>query len=410
VRGEFARYLRHGRARGALIVVQVTASALLFICAGVFLRSALRASSLDPGLRLSDNVIIDIVNEPLRAPLMSAVYASPFVSLVAASWPGAPLDPPRAAFGRPAAATETGGGMPRGLPVGYRFVSSDYFAVLGVDVVRGRVFTKEEASARSAVAVISESTAREIWPDADAIGQVLHLEADPNSGTRGSDEPALPAQTFTVVGIVRDAAGFRLAGFSEAGVYVPTSLSAADATLIVRVHGDPESARRALLERLSAIDPNLGLVLTLRTLSRFETYPLQVAFWLSVTLGGLALVLTLSGIFSVLSYLVEQRTKEIGVRIALGATTAQVARQVLWQSLRLVGVGLVAGAGLAWGLATLLMATPAASRIGSVVEVFDPLAYTLSPLLIMAACVLAASIPALRAARVDPIATLRQDA
>ena len=125
----------------------------------------------------------------------------------------------------------------------------------------------------------------------------------------------------------------------------------------------------------------MGMVMTMRTLGRIETYPLQVAFWLTVVLGGLALLLTLSGIFGVLSYLVEQRRKEIGVRIALGATTGNVTRLVLWQSLRVVAVGLVAGGGLAAALQPLLW-TPAAARIGNIVQVFDLPAYAASVLCI----------------------------
>jgi len=126
-------------------------------------------------------------------------------------------------------------------------------------------------------------------------------------------------------------------------------------------------------------------------------------------LGGLALVLTVSRPFSVLSYLVEQQAKEIGVRMALGATTKNVGGLVLSQSLRPVGIGLAAGGGLAAAVATALMATPGASEIGGVVDVFDPVAYTASALVIVTACLIAVSVPILRATRTDPIATLRQD-
>jgi predicted lysophospholipase L1 biosynthesis ABC-type transport system permease subunit len=257
--------------------------------------------------------------------------------------------------------------------------------------------------------VISERAAHQLWPNADAIGQVLHLEADPQSETRRQDEPPLPSRTFTVVGVARDVAGFRFADFGEAGVYVPTNPASAETSLVLRVHGDPEVARRALLERLTSVDPNMGQVATMRTVARMETYLLQIAFWLTLVLGGLALVLTLSGLFSVLSYLVEQRTKEIGVRMALGATARNVAALVLAQSVRPVGFGLLAGGGLAASLAIVLLATPVAAQIGSSVQVFDPVAYAASLGCIVMACVLAASIPALRAARIDPIATLRQD-
>ena len=178
---------------------------------------------------------------------------------------------------------------------------------------------------------------------------------------------------------------------------------------MLRVRGNPEQARQALLERLTSIDPALSNIITLRALAGLQTYTLQIAFWVTVVLGGLALVLTVSGLFSVLSYVVEQQAKEIGVRMALGAATKDVVRLVLSQSLRPVGIGLVGGGGLAAAVAIVLMATPAASEIGSIVHVLDPVAYAASLLVIVTSCVLAASVPALRAARIDPIATLRRD-
>ena len=149
--------------------------------------------------------------------------------------------------------------------------------------------------------------------------------------------------------------------------------------------------------------------MTLRTMPACRPTCCRSASGSTVVLGGLALVLTVSGLFSVLSYVVEQQAKEIGVRMALGATTRNVVRLVLSQSLRPVGIGLVAGGGLAAAVAIVLMATPAASEIGGIVHVFDPVAYAASLLVIVTSCVLAVSVPALRAARIDPIATLRKD-
>jgi len=142
------------------------------------------------------------------------------------------------------------------------------------------------------------------------------------------------------------------------------------------VHGDPERARRAFIERLTAIDPGMGEVTTWRTIASMATYLLGIPFWLTLVLGALALLLTLSGLFSVLSYLVEQRAREMGVRMALGAA---------------------------------LLATPAAGLIASTVRLFDPVAYAASLLCIVAACTGAALVPALRAGRIDPVAALRQD-
>ena len=140
-------------------------------------------------------------------------------------------------------------------------------------------------------------------------------------------------------------------------------------------------------------------------------------FWIVVVLGSIALALTMSGIFGVLSYLVVQRTKEIGVRMALGATAGGVTRQVLWQALRLVSVGLAVGVGLAWALASVVMSvqqpsgSPGSmgSQLVSVINPFDALAYAGSLAFIVLTSVAAALMPALRAACIDPIATLRHD-
>ncbi len=237
--------------------------------------------------------------------------------------------------------------------------------------------------------------------------QVLRLHPQ-QTGSPGAPLP--PSRTSSVVGVARDPAGRNRSSylFTFRGVYIPTSSESRETSLMLQVHGDPDQVRQALLGPLTSIDPDVAIV-TLRYIAKLQTYMLQLAFWLTVVLGGLALVLTVSGLFSVLSHVVEQQAKEIGVRMALGATTRNVVGLVLSQSLPPVGVGVVAGGSLAATLAIILMASPFASEIGDVVRVFDPLAYVASVLVITAACLLAVSVPALRAARIDPIATLRQD-
>jgi len=179
--------------------------------------------------------------------------------------------------------------------------------------------------------------------------------------------------------------------------------------LVASVKGDPDLARQALLARLTRIDPNMETIITMRTVARMETFLLGTAFWVSIVLGGLALLLTVSGLFSVLSYLVEQRTREIGVRMALGASGHTVTRLMLAQTTRPVVTGLVAGAGLAAALATAVLASPAGAMISKIVYVTDPVAYLASLGVIVAACLLAAWIPAAPAAKVDPMRMLRQD-
>ena len=353
---------------------------------------------------------------------MQAVTAEPSVAAVAASWP-AVVAPERMAFAEALRQAQDGAAGAKAT-VAYQFVSPEYFSVLDIAVVRGRVFTPDERSSTLSVAIVSESTALALWPHADALGQVVRLDPDPTSEPRPSsgaargegppgpiDEPPLESRTFTVVGVVRDVAGFRIAPFKQAVVYVPTNATMPRTSLVARVHGDPELARQTLLTRFASIDPTIVMeqVATMQWMTRMETYLLKLGFWLTVVLGGLALALTLSGLFSVLSYLVEQRTQEIGVRMALGATTRHITRLVLSQSIRPVGVGLFIGGGSTAGLAALLLASPAAGSIGQIVHVLDPVAYAVSLLIIIAACLMAASIPATRAARLDPTRTLRQE-
>jgi ABC-type lipoprotein release transport system permease subunit len=147
----------------------------------------------------------------------------------------------------------------------------------------------------------------------------------------------------------------------------------------------------------------------MRTVARLERFFLSIGFWVALILGALALLLTVSGLFSVLSYLVEQRTREIGVRMALGASSQKVTQLMLWQTARPVMYGLIAGAGLATTLATALLATEFGAYVSEIVHVTDPIAYAASLLVVVAACLLATWIPAMRAARVDPMQALRQE-
>src|SRR5262247_1811845 len=264
------------------------------------------------------------------------------------------------------------------------------------------------------VAIVSESVARALWPDGRGVGESFRLEPDAGlQAPRGllrinpnaaADNALVQARMVTVVGVARDVPGLRFTGIKEAGVFLPTGLDVENTSLVARVQGEPNLARQALLDRLTKIDPNMGTIITMRSVARTETFFLQTAFWVSLMLGGLALLLTVSGLFSVLSYLVEQRTREIGLRMALGASPRAVTQWVLGQTTRPVMAGLIAGA----ALATAVLATPFGALISQIVHVTDPVAYLASLGLIVAVCLLAAWIPAARAAKVDPMRTLRQ--
>lgn len=407
LRGELVKDARPGRARNTLIGVQVFASALLLICAAIFLRSSVASARIDPGIRTSDTVLIDVNSEDKRAALVQAVTSDSTVMASAAVRPQlfAPLR---------VALADAGDGKVR---LTYKSVSASYFDVLDIPIVRGRAFMPSERDS-DPVAIVSESVARTLWPDGRGVGETLRLEPDagleaPSGVLRISphtpaDDGLRQAHTVTVVGVVRDVPGLRFTGIKEAGVFLPTALDVAKTSIVARVQGDPNLARQALLDRLSRIDPNTGSIIAMRSVARTEAFFLQTALWVSLVLGGLALVLTVSGLFSVLSYLVAQRTREIAVRMALGASPRAVARSVLGQTTRPVVAGLIAGAALAAALATAVLATPFGALISQIVHVTDPVAYLLSLGVIVAVCLLAAWIPAARAAKVDPMRSLRQ--
>ena len=167
LRGELVKDARPGRARNILIGVQVFASALLLICSAIFLRSSLASSQFDPGIRTSDTVLIDIVNEPKRTPMLQAIASDPTITVHAG------VRPPFLAQ------------VPHGFAVvgtsktslTYKHVSAAYFDVLGVPIVRGRGFTTAEVDGHP-VAIVSESIARTLWPNGSGVGETFRLEPD----------------------------------------------------------------------------------------------------------------------------------------------------------------------------------------------------------------------------------------
>jgi hypothetical protein len=291
-------------------------------------------------------------------------------------------------------------------------VTPGYFDVLGMRVLEGRTFAESERTADAGVVVLSEWLMTRLFPEGGAVGRDVRIALDDT----GSGEPGEPARvagrTYTVIGVVGDPHWeFGPYTRSFAGLYVPMGEGSPAAQLAVRVHEERERARLSLLDRLTRIDPAIGDVVTLQSMFGDQEHLLRTGFRATVVLGALALVLTVSGLFGVLSYLVAQRRSEIGVRMALGATARSVTSLVLSQSLGAVAIGLLAGAMLAGGMAKALMALadPAYGSFTALLRPYDPVAYGAGLLVIVVACVAAASLPALRAARIDPVTTLKQE-
>src|SRR5262245_10276029 len=414
IHGQVLGDARPGRARNALIALQVMGSALLLIMSAIFLRGAWSAANVDPGVRTADVVSVQVLDEQRRADILERLQSESSVTEVAAAWPGF--------MGGIGGAPAYGEGATGRQIIRYQFGSPEYFDVLGIELARGRGFAAAERNPNEAVAVVSESVARELWPGADPLGQVVRVEPDPSivragaisaaaAAAQAAGDPLYQPRTAVVIGVARDVAGFTLGGvrLGGAGVYMPIGTEAATTALTLRVRGNTDVARRAILDRFAALDPNMAEVSTMQTLTQTDAYILGSSFWVTIVLGGLALLLTLSGLFSVLSYLVEQRTREIGVRMALGASSRSVGALVLKQSAWPVAIGLLTGSTLTIGFSAALLATPAAEQIGAMVRLFDPVAYGASLLCIVAACAGAALLPALRAGHVNPLAALRQE-
>jgi predicted permease len=390
-RGDFTNDHRPARLRNALVVAQVTTCVVLLITTGVLLRTAMRMQKLDTGLRTWDTIEFEI-REKFRPRILAHLESEPLVQMTAAAG-ATPLN------GQLPSVPVTPAGSKQLARVSYNFVSPEYFAVFDIPVLRGRNFTAEEAAAGVGVVVISQATAQRLWPNQDPLGQSLRVAPE----IKTSRLVRFPV--VRVVGTVPDVvSGFIGFGKDATCVYFPTNSQANGNAFLVRVHGDPESARRKLDAGLAAIDPTaVEQIHKMQEYVSIATYPFQVAYWVSAAIGGLALLLTLSGIYGVLSYVVSQRKKEIGIRMALGASTQSVTGLVLKQCLRLAALGIALGTALALAVSRIF------SSLLVLMKTYDAPAYIGAMLLVLAACLAAAWAPSRRAARIDPLDTLRYD-
>ena len=394
-RGDFSSDIRPSRLRNVLVVGQVTVCVLLLTCSGILLRTGLKMQASD--VRMVTRGVLDIqFNDGMNAKVADRLKQEPWVESVAAAW-RLPLTGPLRTV---PVVLDAHGAMKS---VGYNFVAPEYFDVFRIPLVRGRKFTVEESSSEAPVAIVSEATAARLWPGQNALGQALHM--DPNA----KPEPWNKRPTYrvaTVVGVVKDViSGWVMEGVDPTCAYFPTGpRGPKNVSLLVRVKVDEEVARRALDASMSGF-PNSGasVVIPMDEALAMQIYPFRASAWVASALGGLALALSLSGIYGVLSYLVSQRTKEIGIRMALGASTTAVIRIVLSQSMRLAVIGIVIGATLALGVSNFF-----ASQLHGV-NTFDVLAYGGSIGVALMAALAAAYVPSRRAAGVDPVTALRCD-
>jgi predicted permease len=393
-RGDFSADARPARLRSALVVSQVTVCVLLLTCSGVLLHTGLKLQATD--VRLAVEGVLDVHDNDglVDCKLADRLRLEPWVQSVATAW-RAPLYGPWRTI---PVSPQAHGELVRG---GYDFVSPEYFDVFRIPLLRGRNFTTEESRSESAVAIVSEATAARLWPGRDALGESFRIEPDRNVG-KWVKQPGYRAAR--VIGVAQDViSGFVWEGIDTTCIYFPTGPQGAkNVSLLMRVKGDPKVARRALDTAISGT-PRLSFIIPMEEAVAVQIYPFRASSWIGMALGGLALALSLSGIYGVLSYLVSQRTKEIGIRMALGASTSSVVGIVLSQSMKLAILGIIIGATLALGVSRLF-----ASELQNV-DTFDALSYFGSIGIALVSALLAALVPSRRAATVDPVTALRCD-
>jgi putative ABC transport system permease protein len=375
-------------ARGAIVVVEFAFTLMVVIGAGILVRSFVALMRVDPGFHTSGTLTLRIASPiaPDFVRIQSRLRSLPGVDSVAAA-NTLPLIANRAAalrFNVPGSPLVN----PDALPVGQqRSVSPDYFRAMGIPILSGRAFTEHDRG--QPVVIVNSELARRFWPGEDAAGKKFVIgpwSATPNWAT--------------IVGVAADVKQFGLDSDRTMDLYFPALGSN---YLIVRTTGDPGSLSAAVQRELQAIDPALaiadvrtmGEVLAKSAADRRATTALLAAF------AALALVLALIGIYGVTSWSVAKRTREIGIRIALGADRPRILRLVLLQGARLSALGLAIGLGGSYALRRVL------GTLVFGISPADPSVYAAAAVTLVIAALLACYLPARRASRIPPSTALR---
>jgi predicted permease len=383
--------------RNGLVVAQVALSMVALISAGLFLRSLGNARQIDPGFDASRLAVLSFDLVARGLPVEAVPERQREI-----------MDRVRSVSGveRAALANTTplfGGGFARtvflegqdvtdpraGRFVAISIVGDGYFETTGIPLLKGRDFTAADTPQSPQAVIINETMARQFWPDQEPLGQRFRF-----SGQQ---------QLTEVVGVARDSKYNFIGEDPQPYLYQPLRQVPQGNTAVLLRSANPEAALalvRSAVQQMEAQMPLTG-VFTMRALLDQSLWAPRMGATLLGVFGGLALVLAAVGVYGVMAYSVTQRTREIGVRLALGATTGDVRRQVLTQGLTLTAVGVAAGVGAGALLARLI--------VGLMYNVspFDPITFTVIPLTLLAVAALAIYIPARRASRVDPVIALR---
>jgi predicted permease len=389
---------QRNRTRSLLVILETAVAVMLLVGAGLFIRSLVRLQSTNPGFD-SNNVVtmrIDLPRAKYDKPesrsrfweqFQSRVGAMPGVEAVGliSELPlsGQPNDMPYTVEGRAA------GSPNQEFDNDFRRVNQDYFRALRIPFLRGRNFTPQEVREGAKILVISESLAQQTFPNEEPLGKRLVL--------------AMGNQSFEIVGIVGDIRHGSLAFAGAPTMYLPAFQFGTN--VVIRARGDSAGIAAAVRHEVAAIDPNQP-VARVRTMDEWLNLAVAAPRYRTVLIGlfaGLALALSAVGIYGVMSYSVGQRTREIGVRMALGARRWNVLGLVLRQGMGLVLIGVAIGLAGAFGLTRVI------SSLLFDVGARDPLTFSGVALVLAAVAFIACYLPARRATKVDPLVALRYE-
>lgn len=389
---------RRHRARSVLLVSQLGVSMLLLVVAGLFGRSLVRARAVDPGFTTHG---IDIVSLDLELAgydstrglaqaqaLLEQSRAVPGVTQATFS-ATLPLSGSAMGFGGLTADGHPAPGRAEGWEADWNVITPGYFATLGIPLVAGRAFTDADRTGGAKVAILNETFARRVFGTTNIVGQTLRNDT----------------RIITVVGVARDAKYRSLDESALNYIYVPLAQWYRPATnLLVRTTSG-RSVAPALRRVIATLDPHLPILdqQTMDEATAMSLFPQRLAAWVSGSLGLVALALAMLGIYGVIAYTVAQRTREIGVRVALGATRATILGMVLRQGLVLAGVGIVVG------LAAALAATRLLADFLFGVPPTDPATFAGAAAILVMVALAASWQPARRAAASDPMIALRAE-
>ncbi len=398
---------RRGRRSGqALVVAQIAAATVLLTGAGLLLKSLARLQSVDPGLRVEQLYT-------LRTDLVGARYASAadkidFYRRAAegiGSLPGVqevgaihllPLTADNWSFPYVAeeqAVASAGGGMVTLPSADFRIVTPEYFSAAGIPLLTGRAFAATDGAEAAPVGVINRTMAEDLWPGRDPVGKTIQLFGD-------------GGPVFTVVGVVGDVHEFRLDQPAKPAMYRPfVQWPNGSMYLMVRTSVNPATLAGSIHSAVAAVDPGVP-VTQARPMSQVVRTSVSDDRFTARLIGAfaiLALLLAASGAYSVISYAVARRAREMAIRVALGAQRRDVFWQVMREGLALTALGLLLG-----GVAAVAANRALASRLYEVSTV-DPTAFVLAGVLIGATAVFSYWMPATRATRADPLLALRAE-